>query len=84
MNFAIFLSTGAAKFLKNLDTEDKNRIIEKLKHLEKGPFTLPYIKVKGRENTYRIRIGDFRVVYSIHGTEIRVLKIGPRKGIYKK
>jgi len=29
-------------------------------------------------------LGDFRVVYSIHEKEIRVLKIGPRKGIYKK
>jgi mRNA-degrading endonuclease RelE of RelBE toxin-antitoxin system len=42
MNFGIFLSTGAAKFLKNLDKEDKNRIIEKLKLLENGPFSLPY------------------------------------------
>jgi mRNA interferase RelE/StbE len=43
-----------------------------------------YKKIKGRENTYRVRIGDFRVVFSIHENEIRVLKIGPRKGIYKK
>lgn len=84
MKFEIFLSTGAAKFLKNLDNEDKTRIIEKIKLLENGPFGLPYKKIKGRENTYRIRIGDFRVVYSIHEKEIRVLKIGPRKGIYKK
>jgi len=84
MNFEIFLSNEAAKFLKNLDKEDKYRIIEKLKLLEKGPFSLPYKKIKGRENTYRIRIGEFRVIYSTHGNEIRVLKIGPRKGIYKK
>jgi len=83
MNFGIFLSPGTAKFLKNLDSQDKDRIIEKLKLLENGPFSLPYKKVKGRENTYRIRIGDYRVIYSIHETEIRVLKIGPRKGIYK-
>jgi len=31
MSFGIFLSTEAAKFLKNLDKEDKNRIIDKLK-----------------------------------------------------
>lgn len=84
MNFGIFLSTEAAKFLKNLDNENKNRIIEKLKLLENGPFSLPYKKIKGRENTYRIRSGDFRVIYSIHKNEIRVLKIGHRKGIYKK
>ena len=84
MSFGVFLSTEAAKFLKNIDKEDKYRIVEKLKLLEEGPFSLPYKKIKGRENTYRIRIGDFRVVYSIRGNEIRVLKIGLRKDIYKK
>jgi len=84
MSFGIFLSNEAAKILKNLDEEVKYRIIEKLKLLEKGPFILPYKKIKGRENTYRIRIGDFRVVYSIHGNEITVLLIGPRKGIDNK
>lgn len=84
MSFGIFLSTEAAKFLKNLDKEDKYRIVEKLKLLENSPFSLPYKKIKGRENTYRIRIGDFRVVYSIRGNEIRALKIGLRKDIYKK
>ena len=74
MKYEIFLSTGTAKFLKNLENEDKNRIIEKIKLLEKGPFSLPYKKIKDRENTYRIRSGDFRVIYSIHGNEIRVLK----------
>jgi len=83
MSFGIFLSTEAAKFLKNLDKEDKYRIVEKLKLLENSPFSLPYKKIKGRENTYRIRIGDFRAIYSIRGNEIRVLKIGLRKGIYK-
>ena len=84
MSFGVFLSTEAAKFLKNIDKEDKYRIVEKLKLLEEGPFSLPYKKIKGRENTYRIRIGDFRAVYSIRGNEIRVLKIGLRKDIYKK
>jgi mRNA-degrading endonuclease RelE of RelBE toxin-antitoxin system len=50
MNFGIFLSAGAAKFLQNLDKEDKKRIIEKLRLLENGPFSLPYKKIKGREN----------------------------------
>ena len=35
MKYEIFLSTGTAKFLKNLENEDKNRIIEKIKLLEK-------------------------------------------------
>lgn len=80
----VFLSTKAAKFLEDIDKEEKYRIVEKLKLLKNGPFILPYEKVKGRENTYRIRVGDFRVLYSFRYNEIRVLKIGLRKGVYKK
>ncbi len=84
MSFKLFLSSDAANFLKNLGKENKHRIVEKLKLLEDNPFSLPYRKIKGRENTCRIRIGDLRVIYSISGTEIRVLKIGRREGVYKR
>jgi len=60
MSFKLFLSSDAANFLKNLGKENKHRIVEKLKLLEDNPFSLPYRKIKGRENTYRIRIGDLR------------------------
>ena len=84
MNYNIFLSSGAAKFLENLEKVNKQRIITKLRQLEDKPFSLPYKKIKGRDNTYRIRIGDFRVIYSVRDSEVRVLKIDWRRGVYGK
>ncbi len=51
----------------------KDKTVKKLKLLTDNPFAFPYKKIKGRDNTYRIRIGDFRVIYSVRGLEIRIL-----------
>ena len=84
MTFRLFLSKKVAGFLERISNDDKRRIVEKLKLLEGNPFILPYKKIRGREETYRIRVGDFRIIFSVHETEILILKIGRRKGIYKQ
>ena len=64
MTFEVFLSRQVKRFLDKLDETTRVRIVEKLKLLSVNPFALPYEKVLGRESTYRIRIGDFRVILS--------------------
>ncbi|MBE0524575.1 MAG: type II toxin-antitoxin system RelE/ParE family toxin [Methanosarcinales archaeon] len=82
MTFNMSLSKNAISFLESISSNDKQRIIEKLKQLEQNPYSLPYKKIKGRQRTYRIRIGDFRIIYAVHESEIRILKVGRREGIY--
>lgn len=43
-------------------------------------------KLEGEEHLYRIRVGDYRIVYQIQDNKLIVLvvKIGERKEIYKK
>ncbi len=65
--YDIFLSRQARKFLDSLDESDRERIKEKLRLLAENPFSLPYKKIKGRENTYRIRVGNFRVILFSQG-----------------
>jgi mRNA interferase RelE/StbE len=84
MTFKLFLSKKAAVFLERISNDDKRRIVEKLKLLEGNPYILPYKKIRGREGTYRIRVGDLRVIFSVHETNILILKIGRREGIYKQ
>ena len=84
MTIRLFLSKNAAVFLESISNDDKRRIVEKIKLLEVNPYVIPYKKIRGREGTYRIRVGDFRVLFSVHETEILILKIGRRKGIYKQ
>ncbi|ADC66631.1 plasmid stabilization system [Ferroglobus placidus DSM 10642] len=82
--YEIFLSRQAKKFLDSLDESNRERIKEKLRLLVENPFSLPYKKIKGRESTYRIRVGNFRIIYSIRGREIRILKIDKRERIYDR
>jgi len=52
--------------------------------LADDPFPTGYKKLKGLKNMYRIRVGDYRVIYTIHQQTItiEILKIGHRKDIY--
>jgi mRNA interferase RelE/StbE len=84
MMFQVFLSRQAKKFLEKLDEDTRKRIKEKLRLLADNPFSLPYRKIKGRESTYRIRIGDYRVIYSVRGNEVRILKIDKRERVYDR
>lgn len=45
-----------------------------------------YDKLAGRDNEYRIRVGDYRIVYAIHDDVlvVMVIEVGPRDQIYRR
>ncbi|GAI91672.1 unnamed protein product, partial [marine sediment metagenome] len=61
-------------------------ISNKISSLAENPYPEGYKKLKGSENDYRIRIGNYRIVYSIYNEilTIEVIKISHRKDIYRK
>ncbi len=81
--YKILLTKRAIKDLEKLDNSVKEHIGSKLKILMEDPL----INIKKLSNpsigTYRIRIGDYRVIYDIEQENIVVLRIGHRKDIYK-
>ncbi|MEM2177126.1 MAG: hypothetical protein QXN34_07350 [Archaeoglobaceae archaeon] len=46
--------------------------------LSENPFSIPYKKIKGRENTYSILVGKYRIIYTLKREEIWILKIDKR------
>lgn len=84
MKFEIALSRQAKKFLDRLDAVTRSRIVEKLKLLTENPFALPYKKVKDRDKTYSVRVGSYRIIYSIREKEIRILRINKRERVYDR
>ena len=72
-------SKQAIKFLKRQDRITRKRIVDAIS-------TLPLVDVKklqGEINTYRLRVGDFRVIFDKHGNIIYISKIDNRGEIYK-
>lgn len=52
------------KFLKRLQSRDLRRINTVIGHLQQGNITgLDIKKLKGYSNMFRVRVGDFRIVY---------------------
>jgi mRNA interferase RelE/StbE len=74
--------------LKELKQLPKSSILKALSVVEKlttDPHPNSSKKLSGTDNTYRIRIGDYRLVYNImeQVLTIEVIRIGHRKNVYR-
>ncbi|NOR69194.1 MAG: type II toxin-antitoxin system mRNA interferase toxin, RelE/StbE family [Methylomarinum sp.] len=83
--YKVELKKPAEKALFKLPKPVIAKVIHLLKELEQNPRPNGCKKLTGSNNSYRIRTGDYRVVYSIFDDVlvIDIIKIGHRKEIYK-
>ena len=83
--YAVELTESAEKDLYKLPAKIITRIVEVLKSLEESPRPHGCKKLKGYKNLWRIRVGDYRIIYAIEDVIllIDVREIGHRKNIYK-
>ncbi len=83
--YEVVLSPKAEKQLDELPTTLQRRITEAVEGLESNPRPHGVKKLAGAENLWRIRVGDYRIVYSIEDNRLIVLvvKIGHRREIYR-
>jgi mRNA interferase RelE/StbE len=83
--YEVLLSKAARKKLSTLPVFIHNNIIEEISALSVTPRPAGCKKLKGLKNSWRIRIGDYRVIYEVEDNILRimVIAIGHRKDIYK-
>ena len=83
--YRIDLSPAAQRQLKKLSSSVRHSIIKQLDSLKSNPRPDGVKKLAGIEKLYRLRIGDYRVVYTINDKQlvILVVKIGDRKEVYR-
>lgn len=82
--YKVLVSKSAAKELSKLRSAINNRIIKAVRDLSDDPRPKGSKKLKGGSENWRIRIGDYRVIYSIDD-EILIVdirKVGHRKDMY--
>ena len=84
MKFQIVLPKSVQKELDRLPDEIASRILARLAGLESNPRPVDVKKLKGRA-AWRIRVGDYRVIYEIHDRilQIIVITVGHRREIYR-
>lgn len=85
MAYSILLAPPAERQLKSLTDSVQKRIVKRLKSLRENPRPQGVKKLVGEEHLYRIREGDYRIIYTIQDKELIVLvvKIGDRKEVYR-
>ena len=83
--YKIVFVSSADKQLKKLAKSVQRLIIEKIKKLDIFQSNNNVKKLIGTSDLYRLRVGDYRVVYQIRKQElvVLILKVGHRKDIYK-
>jgi mRNA interferase RelE/StbE len=83
--YVVSYTTKAAKQFKKLNRNTKIFIAAAIMKLEREPRPAGAKKMSDFDNYWRIRIRDYRVIYSIYDRElvIDVIKIGHRREIYR-
>jgi len=69
--------------LTKLDVFLAKRILIKIDKLQENPFSQNVKRLKN-SSYFRLRVGDYSVIFEIIDDKIRILKIGHRKNIYAK
>jgi mRNA interferase RelE/StbE len=75
MSYTIRLDPRARKTLDRLPGDVHGRVMRKLEALEENPRLFGVEKLTGSEDLYRVRVGDWRVVYAIRDRELVVIVI---------
>ena len=83
--FEINWKSSSEHDLKKIDRQYIARILDAIESLMDNPFPSQSKKLKDSESSYRLRIGDYRIIYQVDSKkkEITIYYIRHRKDAYK-
>ena len=83
MNYKILIDKPAQKFILKQPPAQRERL---LKAINKLPNEGDRKSMKGHPDLFRLRVGDYRVIYTVENGQliVRVISVGNRGDIYKK
>ena len=83
MAYSVVYKKSVHRDLKKLSKAEVSHILDQIEQeLTKKPESYPVLKGQFA-GLHKYRIGDYRVIYAIVGTDILVLRIGNRRDVYK-
>ena len=86
VSYSLFIKPSAGKDLEAVGSKaDRLRIIGKVRNLAQDPRPHGSEKLAGYDDRYRVRQGNYRIVYEIddQAGHVTIYKIGHRKDIYR-
>ena len=85
VTYEIEISRTAEEHLGALPRPDQERVARRMLALADDPFPRGSRKLTGYEDVYRVRVGRYRILYSVADRKlvIIILKVGHRKDVYR-
>ena len=84
-SYSVVIKKSAEHELRALPKEDLRRVVDRIRAFAGDPRPHGNEKLSGQER-YRIRQGDYRIVYAVddEGRTVEIVKIGHRREVYRK
>ena len=85
MSYQVLFTPRAEREFESLPEAARRRIAPRIDALAEEPRPRGIKKLQGREGTYRLRAGDYRVLYTIEDRVVTVVvvRVGHRRDIYE-
>ena len=85
MPYTIKFTSHAARSFRKLSRDVQTRLSPSIESLKDNPRPPGSEKLKGADDAYRIRVGDYRILYEVRDKElvVYIIEAGHRREVYK-
>jgi mRNA interferase RelE/StbE len=86
MAYRVEVKASAVKEIAALPKRDQRRVVSAIDALADDPRPHGVRKLAGSENVYRVRVGDYRIVYQVFDDVliVHVVRVGHRRDVYRR
>jgi mRNA interferase RelE/StbE len=84
MPYRVQIESAAQKQIAKLERRAQAQVVAKIESLKLDPRPHGVKKLSGEDGLYRVRTGNYRIVYAIYDAQLLVIvvKVGDRKDVY--
>jgi mRNA interferase RelE/StbE len=84
-SFSVILKPSVDKDLRALPKPMVTRLLEHIEKLKTDPLPRQSLKLSGAENLYRVRVGDYRIVYEVDSKsrQVTIYYVRHRRDVYR-
>lgn len=84
-SYSITWKNSAKKELRKIPKKELLSILNEVEKLTSNPFPSTHKKIQGTNDTYRLKVGNYRVVYYLENDEliIEIIRVRHRKDVYR-
>jgi len=82
--FRVEIAPLARRQIRKLDRKAQQAVVDRIEQLGSAPRPAGVKKLVDTDDLYRVRVGDYRIIYQIRDRELVVLvvKVGHRRNVY--